>query len=502
MHRPFLLLMLVVLHASLANAKVTMPAVFSDHMVLQRGAQAPVWGWAEPGESVKVSVAGQMKAAVAGDDGKWMVRFSNLKSDSPTSMKITASNSITINDVLIGEVWLGSGQSNMAMTVSRCRDFESEKAKANLPNIRMYTERSGSSKTASDRSNGKWVVCEPSSVGSFSGTLFFFGRQIHQKLDVPVGLINSSVGGTPIESWIDADAQMATSELTPMIQQLMKRLPDDQLKREAEQYQRSLEKWKAAVKSAKDAGKKTPRKPRNPAETRERKRNIGGLFNGKISPLIPFGIRGAIWYQGEANSTPDKARFYQYQLPLLITDWRKRWGYEFPFAWAQLPNYIGNGRDWPTVRQGMLDALKVPNTGMGINIDIGDPRDIHPKNKQDVGLRLSYWALGTVYDQEVPAISGPVPSGHRIEDDAVVIDFKFAEGLKTSDDTPPIGFEVQAADGQWHPAMANIVKQSVHVRNSKVTAPQAARYAWSNDPKCNLVNAAGLPASPMTTANE
>lgn len=494
-----LLSLLLCTCAPLAFAEVQVSALFSDHMVLQQGQEVPVWGTADPNEAVSVSVAGKELATTADKTGNWMVRFSDLSSQQPTTMTIKASNTITINDVLIGEVWLGSGQSNMAMTVSRCKDFESEKTKADLPNIRMFVERSGSAKTASSKSNGKWVVCEPSTVGTFSGTLFFFGRQLHKELKVPVGLINSSVGGTPIESWIDSEAQKATKELLPMIRPLMKKMPEDFLKAEAKKYQQQLERWKGQVKTAKEAGKKSPRRPRDPAEVRERKRNIGGLFNGKIAPLIPYAIRGAIWYQGEANSTTEKAKFYQYQLPLLVTDWRERWGYDFPFAWAQLPNFVGNGRDWPTVRQAMLKTLELPKTGMGINIDIGDAKDIHPKNKQDVGLRLSYWALGTVYGKEVPAISGPLPNGHQIADGKVTLNFKHAQGLKTSDASEPTGFEIQDADGNWHAADAKINGQSVTVSHAEIDSPKAARYAWENDPKCNLVNGAGLPASPMTT---
>ena len=484
------------------RAEVKMPAMFSDHMVLQRGQSVPVWGWADPDETVKVTVAGKEQSATADQNGKWMVRFSELSSEQPTSMTIVASNAITISDVLIGEVWLGSGQSNMAMTVSRCRDFESEKTKSDLPQLRMFVERSGTAKTASDSAKGQWVVCQPTTVGSFSGTLYFFGRQLHKELGVPVGLINSSVGGTPIESWIDADVQKASKDVQPLIQELTKEMPADFLKAEAQKYQKQLENWKQAVKQAKSNGKNAPRRPRDPAETRNRKRNIGGLFNGKIAPLIPYAIRGAIWYQGEANSMPEKAHYYQYQLPMLITDWRQRWGYDFPFAWAQLPNYIGNGRDWPTVRQGMLTALKVPSTGMAINIDIGDPKDIHPKNKQDVGLRLSYWALGTVYDRDVPAVSGPIPSGHQIDGNKIILLFQHATGLKTRDDLAPVGFEIQDSEGKWHSADAEIAAETIVVSNPGVKSPKAARYAWSNNPKCNVVNGAGLPASPMTTATK
>ena len=374
-----------------ASADVTMPAIFSDHMVLQRNMTVPVWGWADPGEAVSVQVAGQTKTAKAGDDGRWSVKLDALKSSAPTVMIVSGKNKITINDVLIGEVWLGSGQSNMAMTVSRANDFASEQKRADLPQIRMFKESSSSSKTPGKEGQGSWQFCSPTTVGSFSATLFFFGREIHRELGAPVGLINSSVGGTPIEAWIHADAQKANEDLKPFFAATERADAAIDVEQEKANYQRALERYQKAVVKAKADGKAAPRKPRDPAALRKRKANIGGLFNGKIEPLIPYAIRGALWYQGEANSMPEKAKYYQYQLPLLISDWRKRWGYDFPFAWAQLPNFSGQGRDWPTVREGMLKTLALPNTGMGINIDIGEANNIHPKNKQEVGRRLSLW---------------------------------------------------------------------------------------------------------------
>ena len=394
-----------------ARAEVTMPAIFSDHMVLQQDTTVPVWGWAQPGEPVTVQCAGQTKTAKAGDDGRWTVQLDALKSSEPTSMVVSGKNQITINDVLIGEVWLGSGQSNMAMTVSRANDFASEQKRANLPQIRMFKESSSSSTTPGKEGKGSWQICSPQTVGGFSATLFFFGREIHHELDVPIGLINSSVGGTPIEAWINADAQRADEDLKPFFAASKRSNAAVDVEKEKANYQRALERYRKAAAQAKADGKPAPKKPRDPAALRARKGNIGGLFNGKIEPLIPYAIRGALWYQGEANSTPEKAQYYQYQLPLLISDWRKRWGYDFPFAWAQLPNFSGAGRDWPTVREGMLKTLALPNTGMGINIDIGDSKNIHPKNKQEVGRRLSLWALGTVYEKDVAAVSGPLPDG-------------------------------------------------------------------------------------------
>jgi sialate O-acetylesterase len=232
--------------------------------------------------------------------------------------------------------------------------------------------------------------------------------------------------------------------------------------------------------------------------TRNRRGGLGGLFNGKIAPLIPYAIRGVLWYQGEANSAPTKASYYQYQLPLLVTDWRRRWGNELPFAWAQLPNFGGPGRDWPTVREAMLKTLKLPKTGMGINIDIGEEKDIHPRNKQDVGKRLAMWALATVYQRpDVPA-SGPLPAGTEFRGHEAIVSFRHTDGgLKADGDVQ--GFQLAGKDHQWKPATARISGDKVIVSSPEVAEPVALRYAWSNFPTCNLKNGAGLPATPFRT---
>src|ERR1041384_3397041 len=371
------------------RADVKFPAIFSDHLVLQRDATLPVWGWADPGEQVTVSVAGQSKSTKAGADGKWMVKLSRLKAGEVTTLEVKGKNTITIQDVLIGEVWLGSGQSNMAMTVNRAKDFELEQAAAKFPLIRMFKEESASANTAQAEGKGTWVLCAPDTVGGFSAALYFFGRELHRTLDMPVGLINSSVGGTPIESWIAPEAQRASKELKPFFSAAETANAEVATEAAVKKYEQDLAKWNEDVKKARAEKQKSPRKPQNPADVKTRKANVGGLFNGKIAPLIPYAIRGALWYQGEANSMPAKAPFYDHQLKLLVTDWRARWGYEFPFAWAQLPNFGGPGRDWPLVREAMLKTLALPKTGMGINTDIGDEKNIHPTNKQEVGRRPS-----------------------------------------------------------------------------------------------------------------
>lgn len=482
-----------------ARGEVTLPAIFSDHLVLQRDATVPIWGWADPGEAVSVTVAGQSQTTRAATDGRWMVKFSNLRASQPTTLTVRGENTLTINDVLIGEVWLGSGQSNMAMTVARSNDPEREQAAATLPRIRMFKEESAAATTPQREGKGRWLICSPETVGGFSATLYFFGRELHRALDVPIGLINSSVGGTPIESWIESGAQRAVPELKSFVataEAENARIADEAAMK---RYESARAKWETAAKQARAKKQKAPRAPQNPAEVMARKGNIGGLYNGKIAPLIPYAIRGALWYQGEANSTPAKAPFYEHQLRLLVNDWRTRWGYDFPFAWAQLPNFGGPGRDWPAVREAMLKTLALPHTGMGINIDIGDEKDIHPKNKQEVGRRLSLWALGDVYRRDVPATSGPLPAGHELRGGEIVLRFKHTNGGLVAKDGPLQGFLIAGDDRQWKSATARIDGDRVIVSSPEVPRPVAARYAWENYPTCNLYNGAGLPASPFRT---
>ncbi len=471
-----------------ARADVSLPAIFSDHMVLQRDIRVPVWGMAAPGEKITVEFAGQSASTITGPDGKWRVALAALKAGAPQTLTIRGNNTIVIQDVLVGEVWLGSGQSNMAMTVNRAKDFDAEKAAAKFPLIRHFKEESGSAATPQSVGKGHWEICAPETVGGFSAALYFFGRELHQTLRVPVGLINSSVGGTAIKLWIADDVQKGNKELqaaiaaapkTPAVAPAPAPVADNP----------AAEKKSAAAK-AKTAKTKT---------AAARPSTAGGLFNGKISPLIPFAIRGALWYQGEANSTPAKAPLYAHQLALLIRDWRARWGAELPFAWVQLPNFTGAGRDWPIVREAMLKTLALPQTGMAIAIDVGEANDIHPKNKQAVGHRLALWALGTIYSQKVPATSGPLPAGHEIRGQEIVLRFTHTDGGLVAKDGELKGFVVAGADHIWQPAQGRIVGDTVVVTSPSVAAPLAARYAWENFPTCNLFNAAGLPASPFRT---
>jgi len=494
------ILVCVWLPAPVTAAELALGTPFADHMVLQRDKPVPVWGWAEPGDTVTVAFAGQRRSATAAPDGTWMVRLEPLvASAAPAVLTVTSDRSggpLTVADVLVGEVWLGSGQSNMAMQVSRAADFAREQAAADLPLVRMFREESAGAAEPQARGKGHWEISTPDTVGSFSATLFFFGREVHRALGVPVGLINSSVGGTPIEAWIDADAQRRSPELADVLAALAAEEAAFDREQVAAQHEQALAKWREAARAAREAGRPVPRQPKSPFAGRSSRRP-GSLSNGKIAPLVPFALRGVLWYQGEANARPGRAEHYRHQLPLLVRDWRAKWGEELPFAWVQLPNFRREGDGWMVVREAMLESLRLPHTGMAITVDIGDPRDIHPANKQDVGRRLAAWALADVYGSTVPARSGPLPAGSEARGGEVTCRFDDADGLRDRDGGTLDGFELADAAGTWQPARARIGGTSVIVSADGVAAPTAVRYGWAADPKCDLVNAAGLPASPF-----
>jgi len=465
-----------------ALADVRLPAVFSDHAVLQQGVAVPVWGWADPGEEVTVSLAGQSKTAKAGADGAWRVALDPLAPGATLTLTVKGKNTLTVQDVLAGEVWLGSGQSNMAMTVNRCKEFEKEQTLADLPQLRMFTVGRVVGKTPQKECAGQWVVCASNTVGSFSATAYFFGRDLHQSLRVPVGLINSSWGGTPIEAWTRAEALAAVPALAAVVAPWVAKTaqPWDEAKAMAG-YDKQVATWKEAVKKAKAAGKAVPRGPKKPVDPRLDSHYPANLYNGMIAPLVPYAIKGAVWYQGESNANDLTAPLYGLQLETKILDWRKQWGYDFPYAWVQLPNYRASDRNWPLVREGMLQALKVPNTGMATTLDIGETADIHPKNKQDVGRRLAFWALGAVYGQKVASLCGPLLAGHTVKGGEVVCAFKHADGGLKAQGGELTGFLIAGADQAFVPATAKIVGATVVVSHPDVKAPVAVRYAWAWD---------------------
>jgi hypothetical protein len=489
-----------------ATAAVRLPALFSDHMVLQREAAIPVWGWADPGEKITVSIAGRSQATTADPKGKWSVKLDPLNAKEPATLTVTGTNTLTVADVLVGEVWLASGQSNMQMAVNGVNNAQGEIAAATFPQIRMFTVARLTAITPQEECGGKWVVCSPETVGQFSAAAYFFGRELHQTQHTPVGLINASWGGTAIEGWTSMPVQQAKRELAPVLEAWRQKtaVPFDEAQA-MNRYEKQTEVWKNQVEKAKAAGKKPPQAPKKPVDPRLQPNHPANLFNGMIAPLIPYAIRGGIWYQGESNSNGQFAKLYATQLPLLIQDWRHRWGQgQFPFAWVQLPNFKKPSMDpgapsgWAVVREGMLRTLAVPHTGMAITIDVGDAANIHPKDKQTVGKRLARWARATVYGEKIPS-SGPLPAGHKINGAEIAISFTHADHGLAAKDGELKGFAIAGADQKWVVAKARIAGDTVIVSSLEVPAPTAVRYAWADNPDCNLTNGAGLPASPFRT---
>lgn len=487
------------------RADVRLPAIISDHMVLQADTPASVWGWAAPGEAVTVSIAGQNHKTKADGAGKWRVQIRPLNATAiPTTLTVQGSNTLTIRDVLIGEVWLGSGQSNMEWPVSKAKDYEQERKAAEFPLIRMFTVKNDANATNElDDVKGSWEVCGSNTVGNFSATLYFFGREMHQTLKRPMGLIHSSWGGTPIQPWMSR----ATLEAYPGYAALLER-KQKEIATWPEREKKILEDiraWDEQAARTNTSGKKLPPRPWNPGPPDAGRYLPAGLYNAMIHPLTGYRIRGILWYQGEANAGGGAAGAADYTdlLTRMIAGWRADWGApEMPFYFVQLPGWENPGDatkcSWAYFREGQARVLAVPHTGMAVTIDIGEPEDIHPQNKQDVGCRLACIALTDTYNRKLKS-QGPVLVRHEIVGDEVHVRFKHADGGLVVRGDEVRGFTLAGLDRQWHPAVARIDKDRVIVRSSAVSAPVAIRYGWANNPECNLYNRAGLPAAPFRT---
>lgn len=493
--------------ASVATADVKLPGIFGDHMVLQRELPLPVWGWADAGEKVTVTLGDQSATATADADGKWSVKLPALSGGGPLALKVQGANVVTIQDVLVGEVWLCSGQSNMAMAVNGCLNKEAELAAAELPQIRMFTVARKTAEEPQTNCGGNWQVCSPKTVGGFSATAYFFGRELHKTLGVPVGLINSSWGGTPIQGWTSLKAHQTTPELSPLVESLNKSLASFNPEAAKQRYEKQLAAWQESFDKAQDKAERDAvnrRKPRLQENPRLAPGSLGRLYNGMIAPLAPYAIRGATWYQGEANA--GNAKLYGLQLRTMITEWRTLWKQgDFPFLFVQLPNYMkaqekpSEMAGWPLIREQFAQTLTLANTGMAVTIDVGEASDIHPKNKQAVGKRLANWALAKVYHEDVEA-SGPLYKAAKCDGANVIVSFDFVGGgLAAREGQKLKGFAIAGEDKKFVWADAQIVGPTVVVSSPEVKSPVAVRYAWANNPDCNLLNKAGLPASPFRT---
>ena len=641
--------LLISVFAVVARAEVRLPAIIGDNMVLQQGVKVRIWGEANAGENVTVTFDKKAVSAVADAQGRWQVWIGPLKASGPSELTV---NGLTIRNVLVGDVWLCSGQSNMEWPLINTIGGAETVAQANHPEIRLFSVEHQTSATPLTDVQGRWVVTTPEEAANFSAVGYFFGRELYQHLKIPIGLINSSWGGTPAEAWTTHDALLSSPELKPILDRYQSSL--NVLPQTKEGYARALAQWEEknlyldagnkgealgyadsaastagwskmdlpkqletagllidgavwfrkevelpASWSGKDLvlkltpvddhdvtyfngtrigaiGRETPNSymvPRKyvvPAALVKAGRNViavrvfdsggeggfsrGGamsigpngdaesqaislrgawdykvelalepkrpdwgtrpeavgvsnqnnpsvLYNAMIAPLVPFAIRGVIWYQGESNA----GRAYQYRtlFPLMIRSWRSAWGHDFPFYFVQLANWHASKAepdesDWAELREAQTMTLREPQTGMAVTIDIGDENDIHPRNKLDVGRRLAAWALAVTYGEKVIP-SGPLFDRFTIEGDKIHIRFKHGAGLKTSDGGPVKGFAIAGEDRRFVWADARIDGDTVIVSSSKVPRPVAVRYGWADNPIANLYNKAGLPTSPFRT---
>ena len=439
-------------------AEVKLPKILGDNMVLQQQTEVRIWGWADPEEEVTVQFQDQKASTKADAQGRWLVKLRTPEAGGPYELAVAGKNNrLTLRNVLVGEVWVGSGQSNMEWPVSRSDNAQEEIAAAKYPKIRLFSVAHKISDKPLDDCKGAWVECSPETVPGFSAVAYFFGRHLHKELGVPVGLINSSWGGTICEAWTSREALQADEDFKPIL----------------------------------DRGKQfNPKNPNQPSV----------LFNAMIHPILPFVIRGALWYQGESNV--GRAAQYKKLFPTMIQDWRKAWQVgDFPFYYVQLaPFRYGEAQPecLAELWEAQLQTLRLPNTGMAVITDIGNIKDIHPTNKQEVGRRLALWALAKIHGKQV-VYSGPLYESAVVEGNKIRIKFQHADdGLVCKGDRLT-HFTIAGEDKKFVPAEAVIDGSTVVVSSPQVDKPVAVRFGWEDTAEPNLFNKAGLPASPFRT---
>lgn len=484
--------LLTLLTLSLCVADVKLPNLIGDHMLLQRDVPVRIFGKAAAGEAVSVAFRGQNVKTVADPLGRWEVWLAPMKPGAPEEMTVSGNNSIKVADVLVGDVWIGSGQSNMQWAVRQTNNADAEISSAAFPQIRLFYVPRKPSPIPVDDVDAKWVVCSPESVKEFSAVLYYFGRQLHQDLKTPMGLIHSSWGGTPIASWISGPTLSSNPKLAPFLtfwQDTVAKYPENYTR-----YEQNLKKWEeSGAKAAR------PAPPLGPGHAHE----PTTLYNGMLAPLVKYTIKGALWYQGETEAGRGQGHIYGDALMTLVQDWRRAFGEgDFPFFWVQLANFGNAAKNghWMKVQEGQVKATALRGTGVAVINDIGEATDIHPKNKQDVGKRLALLARHVAYGQSGFVWASPQYRQATRETSCMRVWFNHAgDGLKTRDNGPVKGFTIAGADGNFIPAEAKIEGATVVVSSPQVANPQAVRYAWDYNPDVNLVNSAGLPAALFRT---
>ncbi len=485
--------------AMVAQAEVKMSNVFGSNMVLQRDKNVPVWGLASPNEKVTVKFNGQSKETAADSSGKWQIALDPMQAGGPFKMEVNGSNVLTLDNILVGEVWICSGQSNMQMSVKSSNDSEKEIAAATYPEIRLFSVPLTKNDFPQSDVKSDWKVCSPETVPGFSAAAYFFGREINKALKVPVGLINTSWGGTRIEPWTPPAGFKSVPELKNIANQVDLRNPASEThKKLADETVKKFESWLDSTKKAIVAEQLLAAPPACPADIMpyENQQQPTVLYNAMIHPLVPMAVRGALWYQGESNR--GEGMLYFNKMQALINGWRTVFqNKDMAFYYVQLApyNYGSNPTALAEIWEAQIAALSIPNTGMAVTLDIGDVKNIHPKNKQDVGRRLALLALNKTYGQKGVVCDSPLFDTMKIDGNKIVINFKNAVELKTRDGKAPDWFEICDESGAFRKADAVIQKNIVILSAAGIEKPIVARFAWDHLAEPNLVNEAGLPAS-------
>ncbi|MFT5470974.1 MAG: sialate O-acetylesterase [Verrucomicrobiales bacterium] len=482
--------------ATSAIAELKLPAIFGDNMVVQQGQVFHVWGWDNAGQEIHVKLDNGNSSGKAGDDGKWHVEIkAGGATGKPIPFVVEGSSKIEYKNVVLGEVWLCSGQSNMQWAVAQSNDADLEVMTAKYPEIRLITVPLVGTQEPQDNFIGQWDVCTPETVGQFSAVGYFFGRTLHQALDVPIGLVDNSWGGSSAEAWVRRDVLEADEAFKPYLDQWKQtEATFDWEKLQAEH--------KKKVEAAKAAGKPAPGRPRNVLVGQHRP---GNLYNGVLKPVIGFSMRGAIWYQGESNS--GRAKNYRELFPLMISHWRDEWGQgDFPFYWVQLADFRDEQPEpaestWAELQEAQTMTLSLKNSGQAVIYDIGEGRDIHPRDKQNAAKRLARHALAKDYGIEVAAES-PRYASHEISGNKIVLSFDHigARGLYTFDVKHPVGFAIAGEDKKFVWAQGELIgNDKIAVWADGVDKPVAVRYAWADNPVANVQSREGLPLTPFRT---